>query len=133
MNESNHQKNGSANNHQNHQSAADEYDDADENDDIMEAKRMRFNLDTEFPPMASEDLESMWWKDYFEKRLELDRERMKRQHDRHKELIGMQKAALMMNEKSEKAKVEAINNLTNAINRMVDAKSRQNNRNSAGS
>lgn len=102
----------------------DEADDLDETDE-MDSKRMRFNLDTEFPPMASEDLESMWWKDYFEKRLELERERMRRQNDRHKEMVSMQKAALMMNQKSEKAKVDAINNLTDAINRMVDTKHRQ--------
>lgn len=117
-----------SNNFTNGSSIPGDYEEADDLDetDELDSKRMRFNLDTEFPPMASEDLESMWWKDYFEKRLELDRERMRRQHDRHKELVSMQKAALMMNQKAEKAKVDAIIHLTDAINRMIDAKQRTN-------
>lgn len=62
-----------------------------------------------------------WWKTYFEQKLELERKRMDKEDERHKDRMNFQKMAIMLQERVEKVKVEAMNNLTNALLRLQDS------------
>lgn len=62
-----------------------------------------------------------WWKSYFEQKLELERKRMDKEDERHKDRMNFQKMAIMLQERVEKVKVEAMNNLTNALLRLQDS------------
>lgn len=71
------------------------------------------------------DMDSVWWREYLDKKLEMDREKMRREQERHKDNMNFQKMALMLQEKVEKIKVDAINNLTNAISKLADQKAKK--------
>lgn len=62
-----------------------------------------------------------WWKNYFEKKLELEQKRMEKEEERHKDRMNFQKMAIMLQERVEKIKVEAMNNLTNALLRLQES------------
>lgn len=70
---------------------------------------------------SSVAIDEVWWKSYFEKKLELEREKMKKEEERHKDRINFQKMALMLQERAEKLKVDAMNNLTTALLKLQDA------------
>lgn len=74
---------------------------------------------------SSADIDASWWKDYFDKKLELEKEKMKKEQERHRDNMNFQKMALMLQEKVEKIKVDAINNLTTAITQLAETRSRK--------
>lgn len=84
----------------------------------------RFLMADDNDSVAANNKNDMW-KVYLDKKLEMQREKMKREDARHKDNMNFQKMTLMLQEKMEKNRMEAINNLTNAINRMVDSKNNQ--------
>lgn len=95
----------------------------------IEYKKIKFEpqtiIETNLPSHVNDidDIDDkLWWKDYLEKKLELDREKMKREQERHKDNMNFQKMTLMLQEKVEKIKVDAINNLTNAITKLAEQK-----------
>lgn len=71
---------------------------------------------------SNDELDQSWWKQYFERKLELDREKIKLAQERHKDNMNFQKMALMLQERVEKVKVEAISSLTSAIAKLAEAK-----------
>lgn len=88
----------------------------------LQIKRQRINTH------ADESIESVqslnhgahtidenWWKNYFEQKLKLERMRMEKEDERHTDRMNFQKMAIMLQERTEKIKIEAINNLTNAL------------------
>lgn len=80
-----------------------------------------FLTDATVPPQSlSTGIDENWWKDYFERKLEMEREKMAKEDERHKDRMNFQKMAIMLQERMEKVKVEAINNLTNALLRVQE-------------
>lgn len=80
-----------------------------------------FLTDATVPPQNfSTGIDENWWKDYFERKLEMEREKMVKEDERHKDRMNFQKMAIMLQERMEKVKVEAINNLTNALLRVQE-------------
>lgn len=69
-------------------------------------------------------MDEAWWKNYFEKKLELEREKMNKDEERHKDRMNFQKMALMLQERVEKVKIEAVNNLTKALQRLQESSRR---------
>lgn len=67
-------------------------------------------------------MDQSWWKAFFDRKLELEREKMKLAQERHRDNMNFQKMALMLQERVEKVKVEAINSLTSAIAKLAEAK-----------
>lgn len=70
---------------------------------------------------ATNVVEDSWWKSYFEKKLELERQRLEKEDERHKDRMNFQKMAIMLQERVEKVKVEAMNNFTNALLRLQES------------
>lgn len=66
-------------------------------------------------------IDESWWKNYFEQKLELERKRMEKEDERHKDRMNFQKMAIMLQERVEKIKIEAMNNLTNALLRLQES------------
>lgn len=62
---------------------------------------------------------SNWIREYLQRKLELERERLKNQQDRHRDRMNFQKMTLMVQEKMEKSKVDALRSLTDVINRLT--------------
>lgn len=80
-------------------------------------KKFKFNPENEF----NGHTDGNWWKDYFEQKLELEREKLQKEQERHKDNLNLQKLLLTQ----DKLKVEAINSLTSAIKeytRLAEAK-----------
>lgn len=71
---------------------------------------------------SSSPSDEKWWRDYLERKLDLEREKMRRDDDRHRDLMNFNKMSLMAQEKSTKIKVEAINGLTDAIMKVIETK-----------
>lgn len=91
-------------------------------------KRFRQNLatDCDVPPAAAADSSSAsdekWWRDYLERKLDLEREKMRREDDRHRDLMNFHKMSLIAQEKSTKIKVDAMNSLMDAFTKLVETK-----------
>lgn len=66
-------------------------------------------------------IDEIWWKNYFERKMELEREKLAKEDERHKDRMNFQKMAIMLQERVEKVKVESMNNLTNALLRLQEA------------
>lgn len=66
-------------------------------------------------------MDETWWRGYFEQKLELERKRMDKEDERHKDRMNFQKMAIMLQERVEKIKVEAMKNLTNALLRLQES------------
>lgn len=66
-------------------------------------------------------MDENWWKGYFEQKLDLERKRMEKEEQRHLDRMNFQKMAIMLQERVEKIKVEAMNNLTNALLRLQES------------
>ncbi len=84
-------------------------------------KKFKFSPEDEFSNCNGETTERTWWKDYFEQKLELEKEKLQKEHERHKDNLNFQKMLLIQ----DKLKVEAINSLTSAIKeytRLAEAK-----------
>lgn len=75
----------------------------------------------QLPPTTSISVDDSWWKSYFEQKLELERQRLEKEDERHKDRMNFQKMAIMLQERVEKIKVEAMNNLTNALLRLQES------------
>lgn len=83
-------------------------------------KKFKFNPEEEFSN-CNGDADRNWWKDYFEQKLELEKDKLQKEHERHKDNLSFQKMVLIQ----DKLKVEAINSLTSAIKeytRLAEAK-----------
>lgn len=83
---------------------------------------MRMSEETDSPPGIPSSIDESWWKEYFERKLELEREKIRKQDERHKDQMNFQKMAIMLQEKVEKIKVDAIHGLTNALVRLQETK-----------
>lgn len=97
---------------------------------LNEYKKFKSNMDhdmrmsdaTDSPPGIPSSIDENWWKEYFERKLELEREKIRKQDERHKDQMNFQKMAIMLQEKVEKIKVDAIHGLTNALIRLQESK-----------
>ncbi|XP_055317617.1 uncharacterized protein LOC129576464 [Sitodiplosis mosellana] len=89
----------------------------------LEAEDMDVNNDSSFAPAlnVTTTMDETWWRGYFEQKLELERKKMDKEDERHKDRMNFQKMAIMLQERVEKIKVEAMNNLTNALLRLQDS------------
>lgn len=72
-------------------------------------------------PSSAPEIDESWWKNYFERKLELEREKLRKEDERHKDRMNFQKMAIMLQERVEKVKIEAMNNLTNALLRLQES------------
>ncbi|XP_067634305.1 uncharacterized protein [Eurosta solidaginis] len=80
------------------------------------------------PPVinaAAPETEGVWWKDYFERKLEVEREKIQCQKELHREQMQFQKMSLVQQEKIERLKIDAINSLTATLQKLVEAKNRK--------
>lgn len=60
-------------------------------------------------------IDENWWKNYFQQKLQLHRMRVDKEDRRHIDHMNFLKMAIMLQERMEKIKIEAINNLTSAL------------------
>ncbi|XP_055921199.1 uncharacterized protein LOC129952575 [Eupeodes corollae] len=67
-----------------------------------------------------------WWKDYFERKLTMDKEKIDLQREMHRDMMHFNKMSLIQQEKIERIKIDAINNLTSTLQKFVEVKSRKN-------
>ncbi|XP_017474598.1 PREDICTED: basic-leucine zipper transcription factor A-like [Rhagoletis zephyria] len=80
----------------------------------------------EFPPICngSQD-DGTWWKDYFERKLEVEREKIQCQKELHREQMQFHKMSLLQQESIERLKIDAINSLTATLQKLVETKNRK--------
>ncbi|XP_016957103.1 uncharacterized protein LOC108029386 [Drosophila biarmipes] len=74
---------------------------------------------------ASAVPDDIWWKDYFERKLEVEREKMELQRSLQREQVQIQKMSLVQQERIERMKIDAINSLTATLQKLVEAKCRR--------
>ncbi|XP_055385352.1 uncharacterized protein LOC129614648 [Condylostylus longicornis] len=74
------------------------------------------NLDED--PFSDTD----WWRDYFNKKLDTEKEKISLQKQMHRDVMNYNKMCLMQQEKIERIKIEAINNLTATLQKLVEVK-----------
>lgn len=92
----------------------------DIDEEKQDFKKLKFSPEEELSN-CNGDVDRNWWKDYFEQKLELEKEKLQKEHERHKDNLNFQKMVLIQ----DKLKVEAINSLTSAIKeytRLAEAK-----------
>lgn len=65
---------------------------------------------------------SGWWQDYFERKLQMERDKIDLQKEMHRDLMQFNKMSLLQQEKIERIKIEAINNLTSTLQKLVEVK-----------
>ncbi|XP_005186173.2 uncharacterized protein LOC101899189 [Musca domestica] len=63
-----------------------------------------------------------WWQDYFDRKLQVEREKIELQKEMHRDLMQFNKMSLLQQEKIERIKIEAINNLTSTLQKLVEVK-----------
>ncbi|XP_060660548.1 putative uncharacterized protein DDB_G0271606 [Drosophila nasuta] len=73
-------------------------------------------------PSQSDD---SWWKDYFDRKLDVEREKMELQRCLQREQVQIQKMSLVQQERIERMKIDAINSLTATLQKLVEAKCRR--------
>lgn len=73
---------------------------------------------------AAQD-DGVWWKDYFERKLDVEREKIQCQKELHREQMQFQKTTALQQEKIERLKIDAINNLTATLQKLVETKNRK--------
>lgn len=73
------------------------------------------------PTGSSVDPQS-WWQDYFNRKLQVERDKVELQKEMHRELMQFNKMSLLQQEKIERIKIEAINNLTSTLQKLVEVK-----------
>lgn len=87
-----------------------------------EFKRKKEMINDSMSNIANQTtIDETWWKNYFERKMELEREKLAKEDERHKDRMNFQKMAIMLQERVEKVKVESMNNLTNALLRLQEA------------
>lgn len=69
--------------------------------------------------------EDAWWKDYFERKLDVEREKIELQRSLQHEQVQIQKMSLVQQERIERMKIDAINSLTATLQKLVEAKCRR--------
>ncbi|KAH8407549.1 hypothetical protein KR222_005265, partial [Zaprionus bogoriensis] len=69
--------------------------------------------------------DDVWWKDYFERKLDVEREKIELQRSLHREQVQIQKMSLVQQERIERMKIDAINSLTATLQKLVEAKCRR--------
>ncbi|KAH8401875.1 hypothetical protein KR009_008359 [Drosophila setifemur] len=69
--------------------------------------------------------DDVWWKDYFERKLEVEREKMEIQRNLQRDHMQIQKMSLVQQERIERMKIDAINSLTATLQKLVEAKCRR--------
>lgn len=67
------------------------------------------------------------WKEYFEQKLDLEREKIDLQREIHRDMMNFNKMSLIQQEKLERNKIEAINSLTGTLQKFVEVKNRNKN------
>lgn len=87
----------------------------------LESEENAIDINAAFVPGTSTSIDESWWKNYFERKLELERQRLEKEEERHKERMSFQKMAILSQERWEKIKVDAMNNLTNALLRLQES------------
>ncbi|XP_065367948.1 uncharacterized protein LOC135960559 isoform X2 [Calliphora vicina] len=70
---------------------------------------------------------SEWWQEYFERKLQVERDKIELQKEMHRELMQFNKMSLLQQEKIERVKIEAINSLTSTLQKLVEVKYKNNN------
>ena len=68
----------------------------------------------------------VWWQDYFERKLQVERDKIELQKEMHRELMQFNKMSLLQQEKIERIKIEAINSLTSTLQKLVEVKYKRN-------
>lgn len=66
-----------------------------------------------------------WWKEYFERKLVMEREKIELQKEMHRDLMHFNKMSLIQQEKIERIKIDAINNLTVTLQKFVEVKNKK--------
>lgn len=66
-----------------------------------------------------------WWKDYFDRKLDVEREKMELHRSLQREQVQIQKMSLVQQERIERMKIDAINSLTATLQKLVEAKCRR--------
>lgn len=84
-------------------------------------------VDNDFPhhfgnAESATTLSSAWWQDYFERKLQVERDKIELQKEMHRDLMQFNKMSLLQQEKIERIKIEAINNLTGTLQKLVEIK-----------
>lgn len=69
--------------------------------------------------------DAVWWKDYFERKLDVEREKIELQRSLQREQVQIQKMSLVQQERIERMKIDAINSLTATLQKLVEAKCRR--------
>lgn len=70
-------------------------------------------------------IQGHWWKDYFERKLTMEREKIDLQREMHRDMMHFNKMSLIQQEKIERIKIDAINSLTSTLQKFVEVKSRK--------
>uniref|UniRef100_A0A1A9ZYR8 Myb/SANT-like DNA-binding domain-containing protein n=1 Tax=Glossina pallidipes TaxID=7398 RepID=A0A1A9ZYR8_GLOPL len=63
-----------------------------------------------------------WWQDYFERKIQVERDKIDMQKQMHRDLMQFNKMSLIQQEKIERIKIDAINNLTSTLQKLVETK-----------
>ncbi|BFG04567.1 uncharacterized protein DMAD_03508 [Drosophila madeirensis] len=69
--------------------------------------------------------DDIWWKDYFERKLDVEREKIDLQRSLQREQVQIQKMSMVQQERIERMKIDAINSLTGTLQKLVEAKCRR--------
>ncbi|XP_017145885.1 putative uncharacterized protein DDB_G0294196 [Drosophila miranda] len=69
--------------------------------------------------------DDVWWRDYFERKLDLEREKIDLQRSLQREQVQIQKMSMVQQERIERMKIDAINSLTGTLQKLVEAKCRR--------
>ncbi|XP_041449245.1 putative mediator of RNA polymerase II transcription subunit 26 isoform X2 [Drosophila obscura] len=69
--------------------------------------------------------DNIWWKDYFERKLDVEREKIDLQRSMQREQVQIQKMSMVQQERIERMKIDAINSLTGTLQKLVEAKCRR--------
>ncbi|XP_075166945.1 uncharacterized protein LOC142239064 [Haematobia irritans] len=73
-------------------------------------------------PESPSSSHANWWQKYFERKLQVERDKIDLQKEMHHELMQFNKMSLLQQEKIERIKIEAINNLTSTLQKLVEVK-----------
>uniref|UniRef100_A0A1B0ALK1 Myb/SANT-like DNA-binding domain-containing protein n=1 Tax=Glossina palpalis gambiensis TaxID=67801 RepID=A0A1B0ALK1_9MUSC len=63
-----------------------------------------------------------WWQDYFERKIQVERDKIDLQKQMHRDLMQFNKMSLIQQEKIERIKIDAINSLTSTLQKLVETK-----------
>lgn len=84
------------------------------------------NFGKEANPAVYPTAGNLWWQEYFERKLQVERDKIELQKEMHQELMQFNKMSLLQQEKIERVKIEAINSLTSTLQKLVEVKYKKN-------